>query len=47
MTNKEKLLEQIKTVENLEDILNVGAFKQIHGVAFNGFEFDFEFLDKV
>lgn len=47
MSNKEKLLEQIKTVENLEDILTVGAFKQIHGVAFNGLEFDFEFLDKV
>ena len=47
MTNKEKLLDQIKTVENLEDILTVGAFKQIHGVAFNGLEFDFEFLDKV
>ena len=47
MTNKEKLLEQIKTVENLDDIKTVGAFKQIHGVAFNGLEFDFEFLDKV
>ena len=32
MTNKEKLLEQIKTVENLEDIKTVGAFKQIPGV---------------
>ena len=47
MTNKEKLLEQIKTVKNLDDIKTVGAFKQIHGVAFNGLEFDFEFLDKV
>ena len=47
MTNKEKLLDQIKTVKNLDDIKTVGAFKQIHGVAFNGLEFDFEFLDKV
>lgn len=47
MSNKEKLLEQIETVENLDDIKTVGAFKQIHGVAFNGLKFDFEFLDKV
>ena len=46
MTNKDKLLQQIIEVDN-ETLLNVGAFKQIHGAAFNGQELDFDFLDKV
>lgn len=45
MTNKDKLLQQIIEVDN-ETLLNVGAFKQIHGAAFNGQELDFDFLDK-
>lgn len=48
MSNKEKLLEQIadSSIE-IETLLNVGAFNQIHGVAFNGSEFDYNFLEQV
>lgn len=48
MSNKEKLLEQIADSNiEIETLLNVGAFNQIHGIAFNGSEFDYNFLEQV
>lgn len=48
MSSKEKLLEQIadNNIE-VETLLSVGAFKQIHGIAFNGQTFDYDFLEQV
>ena len=48
MSSKEKLLEQIadNNIE-VETLLSIGAFKQIHGIAFNGQTFDYDFLEQV
>lgn len=47
MTNKEKLLEQIKTAD-MNDIETVGAFKQVYELSHNNdLKYDFKFLDKV
>lgn len=47
MTNKEKLLEQIKTAD-MNEIETVGAFKQVYELSHNNdLKYDFKFLDKV
>lgn len=47
MTNKEKLLEQIKTAD-MDEIETVGAFKQVYELSHNNdLKYDFKFLDKV